>query len=542
MALTALAAFPCFAGRGIATPPAVGCTVAILPSVLTPASGLQDSAPDRAPSAGVDLEKLYPATREWSSRGLFPVATGKDVWRLSSYSLALGKDLSINAGPSTVVLGHDRSDVLWAVVLPDAPPPVVGALAPEGEHAGTITLRFAPSQVGQFFPAKTIVGRGDPMKRYEAARIARRKMVWKWCTPGGNPTIVPRGIVIADVDTVEGPRRFWAADRGRGTTLRVDDFVDQATPSPAPIDHASAEACFDAAWSAFDREYPGFVDLPGVDWSALRDQWRPKASAATDVYTLAAILAELIAPLEDLHAWVRCGDDVLQGYTRERPINGDWIATRTRIIDAHESGSNLVWGRLEGDLGYIGVMGLTDPALPELVDEALEALRDAKGLVVDLRFNGGGDELLARAIAGRFAADPVVYSRNRYRNGPAHDDLGPELDRVLQPRGPWRFAKPVVCLIGRGTMSSAESLAAMFAECPNVTTMGAPTCGSSGNPRRVELDCGIVVNLPRWRDLRPDGTPLERRGLAPDVALDHPASAFSPEFDPVLGAAIAQLR
>jgi carboxyl-terminal processing protease len=162
-------------------------------------------------------------------------------------------------------------------------------------------------------------------------------------------------------------------------------------------------------------------------------------------------------------------------------------------------------------------------------------------MIVDLRFNGGGDELLARSFAGRFADEPVVYSKNRYRVGPKHDQLGPVLDRVLEPRGPWRYEAPVVCLFGQLTLSSAESLAAMFGECPNVTTMGAPTGGSSANPRRIELECGIKVNLPRWLDLLPDGTPIERHGVLPDVPLEHTPTAFTDSTDPVFEAAVARL-
>ena len=57
-------------------------------------------------------------------------------------------------------------------------------------------------------------------------------------------------------------------------------------------------------------------------------------------------------------------------------------------------------------------------------------------MIVDLRFNGGGDELLARAVAARFVDKKRVYSINQYRDGPKHDQLGPKLEREVEPRGP----------------------------------------------------------------------------------------------------------
>ena len=92
-------------------------------------------------------------------------------------------------------------------------------------------------------------------------------------------------------------------------------------------------------------------------------------------------------------------------------------------------------------------------------------------------------------------------------------------------------------------MSSAESLALMMAQCPQVTTMGDNTAGSSANPRRIEdLPGGIEVNLPRWVDLMPDGEPLDVVGIAPDVRVETTADDFSDTVDPVLRAALDHLR
>jgi hypothetical protein len=508
-------------------------------SIVSAASPLRIDVehPDRH-----DLAAIYPATRDWSAYGLSPVSTADDVWRLRSFSFNAGDDLSLHCDDATLVIGRDGTDVLWAVVLPDRTAAVRGSKASENEHAVSILLRFAPSEVGALFPPETVLSRGDAIRRFEAQRIARRKMVWRWTTQAGNPTIVPKPIVIVDIDTEEGPRRFWAINRQDGSVHRVDDFIDQPTPPMRPLRPDAALAAFDEVWSAFDREYAGFVLLPHVDWNDARERYRARVERVRSTFALAAILADMLAELEDLHVWVRDGDDWLVGYTRDRPLNASFAATRSQLSESRESGSELLWGRTHDGIGYLGVFGLNDEHLPHRVDDALSALRDTSAMIVDLRFCGGGDELLGRAIAGRFIAQPTVYSRNRYRNGPAHDDLGPLLDRIVEPRGPWRYDKPVVCLFGPHTLSSAESLAAMFAQCENVTTMGTATGGSSANPRRIELDCGITVNLPRWLDLLPDGTPIERHGVQPQIKLDHLPDAFTAERDPVFEAALARLR
>jgi C-terminal processing protease CtpA/Prc len=72
--------------------------------------------------------------------------------------------------------------------------------------------------------------------------------------------------------------------------------------------------------------------------------------------------------------------------------------------------------------------------------------------------------------------------------------------------------------------------------------MGDWTAGSSGNPRRIELACGITVNQPRWLDRDPEGNPIERVGVAPDVRIEAAPDAFDDTRDPVLEAALERLR
>ena len=68
------------------------------------------------------------------------------------------------------------------------------------------------------------------------------------------------------------------------------------------------------------------------------------------------------------------------------------------------------------------------------------------------------------------------------------------------------------------------------------------TAGSSANPRRIELECGISVNQPTWLDMDPEGEPIEHVGIARQVQLDFEPDAFDDTHDPVLSAALERLR
>jgi hypothetical protein len=313
-------------------------------------------------------------------------------------------------------------------------------------------------------------------------------------------------------------------------------------PNSPPLDRKTATTVFDNVWDAFDCEYAMFAIKPNVDWAKLKKIYRPRAAVADDNRELATVITNMLNHLEDLHVYVQVDGEDTPGYHRQRPLNANHRAISTLIGPITSTGHEIDWGRTSDRIGYINVFRLTDAALPQAFDEALGHMGDTKGLILDLRFNGGGSEPLGCQIAGRLLDRSRVYSLSQFRNGPKHTDLGPKHPRICAPAGPWYYAGPVVVLQGQRTMSSAESFALALAQCPQVTTMGDRTAGSSGNPRRVEAGAGIVVNLPRWIDMDPSGKPIDVVGIPPQVKIAANLADFNGDNDPVLAAALTNLR
>jgi len=329
----------------------------------------------------------------------------------------------------------------------------------------------------------------------------------------------------------------WSGARGENTVSNR-----QAAPSPAltAFTPETASAAFDQLWEAFDRDYAMFVLRPEVDWAQLREQWRPLAVKSASPAELANVCAELLKPLRDLHIYVRLNDKALPVFNRPRSANANWNAISSLLGELH-GGHDVAWTLTTNNIGYIQIAAWIDDETPGACDEALEQMRDTRGLVVDVRLNGGGSEALARKVAGRFVDKEFVYSNSQFRNGPAHTNLTEKFPRVIRPRGLWRYNRPVMLLIGQNCMSSNESFIAMMTGDPLVTTMGDHTCGSSGNPKRVELPFGITATLPQWIDYRPDGIALDERGLEPQIPFKPAPGAFEGGRDDLLAAALARL-
>jgi len=346
-----------------------------------------------------------------------------------------------------------------------------------------------------------------------------------------------------DLETREGPRRFFfSRDTDTATIEYMDGFRTHSVPASKPVDAKTSLAAFDKVWNAFDQKYAMFVVKPQLDWAKLRDAYRPRAAAAKDNYELGAVVSEMLDHLEDLHVFVEVDGEFVAGYNRPRLLNANPKALPGLIGEITATNHDLNWGRTGDGIGYINIYRLSDDALPETFDDVLGQMADTKGLIIDLRFNGGGSEPLGCQIAGRLLDRPRVYSLSQFRNGPKHTDLTEKFERKCGPAGPWHYLGPVVVLQGQKTMSSAESFALALAQCPQVKTLGDRTAGSSGNPTSVDAGAGIVVKVPQWIDMDPQGKPIDAAGVSPAVKIEAKAEAFHGEEDPVLAAALANLQ
>ena len=287
-----------------------------------------------------------------------------------------------------------------------------------------------------------------------------------------------------------------------------------------------------------DRHY-SFFALKGIDWKTLAGRYKERAEGAEDVAEFVGVIKEMLSELEDHHVWIEMpGQGRMATFHQDVERNFDFREVASKKLDTvRQIGRVALVGRTPGGHGYVAVGSLqgSDGDFQEL-EKAIDGLLDAPGLLVDLRGNGGGDERRARRIAAIFADKKRVYGRSRFRSGPEHADFSEGPERTVAPREGKTFKRPIVCLIGPHCMSSGEAFVMMMKAFPRVTLIGRPTRGASGNPRPITLPNGATVFFSRWVSMLPDGTPIEGRGIAPDVVVPHEG-----EGDPTFDAALAEL-
>jgi hypothetical protein len=188
----------------------------------------------------------------------------------------------------------------------------------------------------------------------------------------------------------------------------------------------------------------------------------------------------------------------------------------------------------------------------ELIQQFLDDLKssDIKGLIVDLRGNGGGEVRDLTYLWGRLINQNLTFAYHRSKLGEGRLDHTPWMPYMIYPapaadRVTASF--PVVALVNKGSVSCAEMSAMVIKTLPKGYVVGGATWGGQGGltDNRVfnggQFNGGGVLDLvytPSVEVKYLDGHNYEGQGFPPDIPVAFNYSGFMANRDARLEAAI----
>lgn len=190
---------------------------------------------------------------------------------------------------------------------------------------------------------------------------------------------------------------------------------------------------------------------------------------------------------------------------------------------------------LENDIAYIQVTTFGDKTTPEL-KAALETLmaQNPKGLILDLRNNGGGYLQTAVEVSSQFLPKDEVVLIEQYGTG--------EKDTYTSLGGGLATDIPMVVLINEGSASASEIVAGALQDLGRAKLVGVVSYGKGSVQtwNALSNDQGAVrVTIAKW--LTPSGRTIHQLGLNPDVYVSMTEDDYNNDRDPQLDAAIQTL-
>lgn len=186
-----------------------------------------------------------------------------------------------------------------------------------------------------------------------------------------------------------------------------------------------------------------------------------------------------------------------------------------------------------GSIGYISLNKFGDDTVRDSRD-ALNDLKDKdiKGILLDLRFNGGGYLDGAIDIASFFLQTEKILSVHR---------RGEEIESHFAYGSPIVPDIPLVVLINEGSASASEIVAGALQDHGRAKVVGAKSFGKGTVQEVMDLPGGssLRVTVAKWKT--PGGRDIGKEGIEPDLAVEMTVDDIAEGLDPQKDAAMRML-
>ncbi len=299
---------------------------------------------------------------------------------------------------------------------------------------------------------------------------------------------------------------------------------------------------FEYLWQTLDQRY-SFFTYKGIDWDGIHDKYAPEVKEDMNDRELFEVLANMLNELRDGHVNLHSGSDVSHywNWFLDYPSNYEASIVEANYLkdDYHISGPLL--NTIIDSIGYIYCGSFSTAIKAGEIDYVIERFKDLKGVIIDVRNNGGGNLEGAMILASRFA-DTKRHTQDTYfKKGPGHDDFHLPVATYISPAGPQQFLKKVIVLSNRKCYSSTNQFVQTMRVMPHVVIMGDTTGGGGGTPISHELPNGWIFRYSSDMTVAPDGFNLEH-GIPPDVVVSLKPADASQGIDTMIEKALDEMN
>jgi carboxyl-terminal processing protease len=365
---------------------------------------------------------------------------------------------------------------------------------------------------------------------------------------------------------------------GAFATLQLSASAQQAATAPLPLDQLRL---FAEVFGQIKHEYVEPVDdkklltaaikgmvssldphssyLDKTDYEELQEQTKGRFAGLGIEISSEDGLIKVISPIEDtpaFHAGIRPGDLItrindkpVRGMTLDNAVKqmrGDpgtkvtltifrktddrtFPITVTRAIIRVQSVKMKVPAP---GYGYIRITSFQERTVPDLAAKLQDLARqqpDLKGLVLDLRNNGGGLLQSAVGVAGAFLPDNAVVVSTNGQIADAKQTFRDTYDNYRLPSFdsdplknlPEIFKKvPMVVLTNAYSASASEIVAGALQDHHRALIVGKTTFGKGSVQTVRPMTADTALRLTTAYYYTPSGRSIQNKGIRPDVPVD----------------------
>jgi hypothetical protein len=319
---------------------------------------------------------------------------------------------------------------------------------------------------------------------------------------------------------------------------------------------------FKIFWQTFNEQY-AFFGLENTDWNQIVQVASNAITSNTTEQELFDIFSLMITPLRDFHVEITHSDLDLEYTSPSRTPELESIALidflainqfelpltdqqssqfsdyytlqleKTFLVIENEFAdgevpkfnktSTIFWVKIKNNIGYLYVESMESGELGDseiiknnmqqlanTLDQVLVDFVGVQGLIIDVRFNGGGDDFVSQYIASRLTNQSYNAYSKQARLGSTRTPLQ---NIVIEPKGNQQYSGSIALLTSMSTASAAETFALAMRERHNTILIGEVSAGGFSDKLAKTLPSGMEFSLSNEIYVSVNGEEFEGLGV-----------------------------
>ena len=284
----------------------------------------------------------------------------------------------------------------------------------------------------------------------------------------------------------------------------------------------NAKTNFEYLWNECDKKY-SYFELKNIDWNQIHDKYEKKIYDEMSQDSLFKVLGAMLRELKDDHTNLfsnlnvsfygtnQLGQDNYDGrILRDNYLPKEYYISGPFVHDFLLNTNN--------EIGYVRFSGFSGQVDDKNLNFILERYKNTKGLILDLRENGGGLVNEVFKILSRFTEESTLLYYSKIKNGEGHNDFSEPQPAYVEPSKEIRYTKnKVMVLVDRGTYSAGSMFALAMKALPNMVLVGDLTGGGLGLPNGGQLPNGWTYRFSVTQALDLQLNNSYEQGVPPDI-------------------------
>jgi C-terminal processing protease CtpA/Prc len=317
------------------------------------------------------------------------------------------------------------------------------------------------------------------------------------------------------------------------------------------------------------KEHYAFFELNKINWDSLYKTAKEKINSKTTEVELYLIIQEMIECLNDNHGSIEATEEVYEQAEKLNIENEDieelnWYGDFqvAGLVADYYLKENLTknswlinWGKMENNIGFIQIksmflfadLSLNDSLVKEngfvptymdafnklsfeqqieqevagiskLMDAIMQDLQETKYMIIDVRFNGGGQDVVALEVLRHFNADRKQIASKKARH---NDGFTKRTPIYLEPANN-PYTKPVYLLTSQQSASATDMIALSSMELTQFKRIGSHTNGAISDALQKTLPNGWHFSLSNEIYTDKNDKYYENIGIPVDYELNYP--------------------